>query len=193
MGYIVTQMSIRDIYLKLRLKLRSAEGFKAGPLRAAVAIILYVSELGFEALYVKRVCSPLDPWSGHIAFPGGRCREDDGGIIETAIREVYEETGIRLSRLDIVGLMDGFHPLNEPSLEVIPVIVLVDTKPAVKLSGELQEYFWAPVDRLSTGIVEVRCSDGGLRRVEAYIYGGYIIWGLTARITRSLIEILQAL
>ena len=188
-------MDLKEVYLRLRSKLKSAEDFKANlhSRKAAVAIILHVSELGFEALYVRRICNPLDPWSGQIAFPGGRCSEGDEGIIETAIREVYEETSIELSRMDIVGLMDGFYPTNEPELEVIPVIALVKAKPNVKLSNELQEYFWAPINRLDTGSVEVRLSSGELRCVEAYIYEGFIIWGLTARITKSLVGILQAL
>lgn len=188
-------MSLKEAHLRLRSKLKSVEEFKVKPYsrRAAVAVILHGSGLDFEALYVRRICNPLDPWSGQVAFPGGRCREGDRSIIETAIREVYEETGIELSRLDIVGLMESFYPTNEPELEVVPVVALVKTKPNVRLSSELQEYFWAPINKLSIGSVEVKLSSGELRRVEAYIYEEFIIWGLTARITKSLIEILQAL
>jgi 8-oxo-dGTP diphosphatase len=188
-------MSLEDICLKLRFKLKPPEHFKLKPCfgKAAVAIILYVSGGGFEALYVKRTCNPSDPWSGQVAFPGGRFRGDDGDIIKTAIREVYEETSIKLSRIDILGLMEGFHPLNEPRLEVIPVVALTKSKPNVRLSSELQEYFWAPVNRLNKGSVEVKHSNGRVECVEAYMYDGYIIWGLTARITESLIKILQGL
>jgi 8-oxo-dGTP pyrophosphatase MutT (NUDIX family) len=188
-------MSLEDICLKLRFKLKSYECFKLEQYfwKAAVAIILHPSKMGFEALYVKRAYNPSDPWSGQIAFPGGRFREGDEDIVETAIREVYEETGIKLSRMDILGLMEAFHPINEPRLEVIPVVALIRSKPNVKLSGELQEYFWAPVNRLSKGNAEVKHSDGRMRFVEAYMYDGYVIWGLTARITESLIRILQSL
>jgi len=188
-------MSLEDICLKLRFKLKPYEYFKLEQCfrKAAVAIILHASKMGFEALYVRRAYNPSDPWSGQIAFPGGRFRESDGDIVETAIREVYEETSIKLSRMDILGLMEAFHPLNEPRLEVIPVVALIKSKLNVKLSGELQEYFWAPINRLSKGNAEVKYNDGRVGCVEAYIYDGYVIWGLTARITESLIKILQSL
>ena len=47
-----------------------------GQTRAAVAALLRPGEGGVEILFIHRAEDPRDPWSGHMAFPGGR--EDPG-------------------------------------------------------------------------------------------------------------------
>lgn len=158
---------------------------KADEDRAAVMIIL-CEDGELEALYIRRAVNPMDPWSGQIAFPGGRTKMQDVDIIETAIREAWEEVGIEVKREDVIGILGVFQPANEPKLKVYPVIAKLKFKPEVKLSNEVTDYMWIPIKRLCLSEVEI---DG--RRVEGYRYGSYIIWGLTARITKRLIEILK--
>jgi len=153
--------------------------------KAAVMIIL--CENGeIEALYIKRASNPMDPWSGQIAFPGGRAKTRDVDIIETAIRETREEIGIEVKREEVIGVLGVFQPANEPKLKVYPVIAKLNFKPKVKLSNEVTDYMWIPIKRLCLSELEI---DG--RRVEGYRYGSHIIWGLTARITKKLIELLK--
>src|SRR5258706_15931093 len=40
--------------------------------RAAVALILRDGPQGIEVLFIRRAEHPQDPWSGQMAFPGGR-------------------------------------------------------------------------------------------------------------------------
>jgi 8-oxo-dGTP pyrophosphatase MutT (NUDIX family) len=49
-----------------------------------------------ELLLIQRALRPLDPWSGHIGFPGGRREEADDGDLGAALRETREELGIDL-------------------------------------------------------------------------------------------------
>src|SRR4051812_3842337 len=55
--------------------------------RAAVAAILRDAAEGPEILFIRRAEHPQDPWSGHMAFPGGREEPGDADLLETAIRE----------------------------------------------------------------------------------------------------------
>ena len=65
--------------------------------RAAVAILLRDDAVrGCEVLYIRRATSRADPWSGHVAFPGGKRDEGDSSDKQTAVREVAEEIGLDL-------------------------------------------------------------------------------------------------
>lgn len=50
-----------------------------------------------EVLLIQRAPRAGDPWSAHLALPGGRRDEDDVDDIATARRETLEEIGINLS------------------------------------------------------------------------------------------------
>src|SRR6185295_3323821 len=65
--------------------------------RAAVAAILRESATDLEALLIRRAEREDDPWSGHMAFPGGRRGAADRDIEETARRETLEEIGLDLA------------------------------------------------------------------------------------------------
>src|SRR5258706_3496876 len=79
-----------------------------GVRRAAVALIFRLGENDMlELLFIKRAEYEGDPWSGQIAFPGGRAEARDASLEETAIRETREETWIGLAReWTIVGMLD---------------------------------------------------------------------------------------
>src|SRR4051812_23466320 len=75
--------------------------------RAAVAIILREHEGGLEALFIRRADHPLDPWSGQMAFPGGRQDPEDADLLATALRETVEEVGIDLAAAgELLGTLD---------------------------------------------------------------------------------------
>ena len=66
--------------------------------KAAVALTLRESAHGLELLFIHRAEHPQDPWSGQMAFPGGRCERGDEDLERTAIRETAEEIGLDLRR-----------------------------------------------------------------------------------------------
>src|SRR5689334_17901368 len=60
------------------------------PRRAAVALVLRVVSGRLELLFVKRAEYAGDPWSGQVAFPGGRQEPVDETLWDTAVRETRE-------------------------------------------------------------------------------------------------------
>jgi len=160
----------------------------AGADRAAVTMIIYESE-DLDVLFVKRVAGAGDPWSGQIAFPGGRFEHPDNSIIDTAIRETSEETGIDLSsRSRLVGALDEVRPSNRPNLIVTPFVALVEEKPATKPGPEIEETFWASLRRLESIAYETTLTTGAIWRGEAYRYKNYIVWGMTRNIINRLLS-----
>ena len=89
-----------------------------GDSHAAVALILdnSVSLDDPEIVFIERAQVLSDPWSGHIAFPGGRCEPGDQLPQDTAVRETEEEIGVDLSAGQLLGRLDDLtgrrsHPL----------------------------------------------------------------------------------
>jgi 8-oxo-dGTP diphosphatase len=164
----------------------------AGSDRAAVTLIIGDSE-GLDVLFVKRVESASDPWSGQIALPGGKFELEDGNMIGTAIRETLEEAGIDLrSQGRLVGALDDIRPSNRPNLVVTPFVALVEDTLPPTLGPEIQEAFWAPLRGLERTRFETVLTSGRRWSGEAYRYRSYIIWGLTGQIVERFLSLLQA-
>ena len=75
--------------------------------QAAVAVILRDSGEHTEVLFILRATKQGDPWSGHMAFPGGHWEDQDKSLRETAARETMEEIGLDLSHAAFLGELDA--------------------------------------------------------------------------------------
>src|SRR5437868_11197023 len=134
---------------------------EAGVRRAAVALIFRAGRDGSpELLFIKRAEYPGDPWSGQIAFPGGREESGDASLQQTAIRETREETGIDLGREGmLIGVLDDLRPrtVRLPAVVVRPYVAVLDRSEALELSAEVALAFWIPFgDLADKGVVAAR-------------------------------------
>ena len=165
------------------------------PLRhAAVALVLRHGPEGEpELLMIKRAEHEADPWSGHIALPGGRHEPQDASLVETAVRETREETGLDLARAGrILGTLDEISPMTPvlPRIVVRPHVALLGGSTEVTPSHEVAAAFWVPLSALreergwSEATIVVR---GRERRVACFEYGEYLVWGLTERVLRQFV------
>ncbi len=160
-----------------------------GMSEAGVAIILRSLE-PVECLFIKRVVSPTDPWSGHIAFPGGRRKEGDRDILDTIYREVLEEVSIDLrSDAELIYRLPPTFPGNMPELKVHPYVFRLTRDVDIKPGMEVERFYWISLMDLSIESV-LMDTHRGKRMVEAYVYRGsgehVVIWGMTKRILDSM-------
>jgi 8-oxo-dGTP pyrophosphatase MutT (NUDIX family) len=164
---------------------------------AAVAMILHQSADDLEALFIKRAARAGDPWSGQIAFPGGRFDSADADLLATAMRETREETGINLHSAEQLGVLDDLNPRTPtlPPIVVRPFVFGVAARPALSLSpAEVQRAFWLPFTDLARAGVrkEITLTLRGAPRVfPAYDLGEDVIWGMTERILTSFLDRLR--
>lgn len=176
----------------------------AGPVRrppegrdAAVGVLL--REAGDpEILLIRRAERPGDPWSGHMALPGGLHSADDGDLAATLIRETREETGIQLRPASILGALDPVAPAT-PRLPPIYIAPFVARVPADTLATpdlrEVMETYWIPISYLrdERNAHDYLYEGGGVRRTFPSVrYGDHVIWGLTHRILQQFLEIAGA-
>ena len=161
--------------------------------QAAVALVLRVGE-ELEFLLVRRAESERDPWSGHMAMPGGRREQNDPNLVATAIRETAEETHILLDSEWTLGRLDPVSPQSQrlPTLRVHPFVFAApsDTT-AIPEGSEIASVHWVPVSQLFDPdlhtTVEIPLI-GTIREFPALKLGGHIVWGLTYRILRNFQE-----
>jgi 8-oxo-dGTP pyrophosphatase MutT (NUDIX family) len=156
---------------------------------AAIALVLRPNDEGdSDLLMIKRAEVERDPWSGHIACPGGRMDPTDRDLEHTAIRETWEETGIDLSRDGrILGTLDDITPRTPtlPPIVIRPFIAVVRQDVTIVESPEVAEAFWVPMAairetaRWGKALVPIR--GVGDREVEVFRHGAYTVWGLTHR------------
>lgn len=165
--------------------------------KAAVALIFRAGEDGKpELLFIKRSDYPGDPWSGQVAFPGGREEPGDTSLADTAARETREETGLELERDGaFIGTLDDLRPrINRlPDVIVRPYVVLLDRCEPLILSPEVALAFWIPlaVLRETDSWRETPILARGIPiSARAFHYEGHIIWGLTERILGQLLGLL---
>jgi 8-oxo-dGTP pyrophosphatase MutT (NUDIX family) len=163
--------------------------------RAAVAVIVRDGEAGLEILFIRRADHPDDPWSGQMAFPGGRAEPGDADLLATAVRETLEETGIDLARaadalgpLDEVRAMARMRPMD---LAITPFVFRLRAPVTPTLSDEVRSLHWLALDDLVRpdlrSTMDYAHRDGVLRfpclRVQ-----DLVIWGLTYRMFLGLLE-----
>jgi 8-oxo-dGTP pyrophosphatase MutT (NUDIX family) len=162
---------------------------------AAVAIILLEQPEGLEALFIKRATRIGDPWSGQVAFPGGRHDPVDPDLLDTAIRETREETGLDLADAERLGVLDDLYPRipTLPPVLVRPFVFALAARRPVVANAEVERAFWVSLARLGEPGVrrEVKLQVRGMERVfPAYDLGEDVIWGMTERILTPFLELI---
>jgi 8-oxo-dGTP pyrophosphatase MutT (NUDIX family) len=160
--------------------------------RAAVALIVGPHD---ELLFIRRAERAGDPWSGDMAFPGGRAEPHDPSVRATAVRETMEEIGLDLHGAAYLGALPPLRsPTRLPSANfgVFPFVFRVEAWPcAFTLSGEVAAVHRFTLERLIVG------EGRGTFRYDRNGYDlelphvdldGVRVWGLTLRMVDALVE-----
>jgi len=186
--------------VRLRSSLASRNAVEAedetGVRRAAVALIFRAGADGSpELLFIKRAEYPGDPWSGQIAFPGGREEAGDSSLEETAARETREETGIDLAREGmVIGVLDDLRPMRIrlPAVVVRPYVAVVHREEPLDLSSEVALAFWIPFGDLAqkeSWQNDTVFARGVQINARVFRHDDHVIWGMTERILAQLLEL----
>jgi 8-oxo-dGTP pyrophosphatase MutT (NUDIX family) len=152
-----------------------------------------------SVLLIRRSDAPGDPWSGHMAMPGGKQEPNDVDLVHTAIRETEEEVGLTLDRdAQLIGALDdvpAFARGRRTGLVVTPhlfVLTGAGPRPTLRPSFEVQESLWVPVSRLlapDSRRERVYDVEGVPMRLPAWDYDGRLIWGLTHHMLSGLLRL----
>ena len=157
--------------------------------QAAVSVVLRPTASDTEALFILRAKKDGDPWSGHMAFPGGHHETDDESLRHTAERETYEEIGLNLTAHgEFIGQIDPVqaNPRGRDLDIIVTPFVYELKQPEVRLvpNYEVADVLWGSLNEMHTG--EAHTSGEFMVAGESVSYTGYgvgdeVVWGLTYR------------
>jgi 8-oxo-dGTP pyrophosphatase MutT (NUDIX family) len=160
---------------------------------AAVLVPLFNKEGNCHLLLTKRT-DQVKYHKGEISFPGGMVDEDDLDLENTALREAFEEIGLKESDVQIIGVLDDIITVTEfvvtPFVGLFPYPYPFKTSPV-----EIAELIEVPLSFLLTeeNFNEREITTMGQRDiVSAYQYGEHTIWGATARILKQFLDIISS-
>jgi 8-oxo-dGTP pyrophosphatase MutT (NUDIX family) len=157
--------------------------------RAAVALVLREIDGRTEVLFIERALHEGDPWSGHMAFPGGRVDPGDPSARHAAERETHEEVGLDLHGAEQLGRLDDLHGRRAsgvPQLIISGFVYCIGEPQALTLNREVREAFWFPLAELHA---PDRAVPYRIEQVEGMEFPGilvgrperHVVWGLTYR------------
>lgn len=170
---------------------------RGGPF-ASVAMIFAGGPRDPLVLFIERAKRIGDPWSGHMAFPGGRVEVEDADPRRTAERETFEEVGIDLALGQLLGRLDdqagrraGTSWAGRP---IAAYVYHLEAPAPVLPSPEVEEALWVPTSALLEPRNRVDYTVSYAPGVFPGILVGkpdrHVIWGLTYRFLESLLSII---
>lgn len=168
---------------------------KATTRQAAVAIIVRNLD-GIhgheEMLFIKRADKDGDPWSGHMAFPGGHLDPVDSDLLDAAKRETMEEIALDLEPADYLGALDHHHAQPRGrvlDMLIAPHVFQIHTDPEFNPNYEVAEVVWTPLSPMVNNEfhdMETKPMAGTPTVFNGYrLPRGHFVWGLTYRILKT--------
>lgn len=159
---------------------------------AAVLILLVKDDDDWKIVYTRRTTG-VRTHQGEVSFPGGSYEKGDDTMVQTALRETFEEIGVEPECIRILGGLDPIRTIS--NFMVYPFVGIMECVPEFVINpDEVERLFMIPLKWLENHenfyeqdhLVENRF----VRKVIHYHdYEGEHLWGLTARITQQLLEI----
>jgi 8-oxo-dGTP pyrophosphatase MutT (NUDIX family) len=174
------KQQIEEILRHRKTKKITGEDLKA----SAVLIPLFYNQGQYHVLFTER-SDEVNFHKGQVCFPGGSREPSDSSLLQTALREIEEEIGLKAKDVEILGEFDDNVTLTS-NYVISPFVAFIPHPYPFKVdSREIKEIFSVPLSFLM---------DEANFKPDSYTYEyeGHVIWGATARILRQFIDLLKS-
>jgi 8-oxo-dGTP pyrophosphatase MutT (NUDIX family) len=156
------------------------------------AVLIPILPLGNEFCFLlTQRTHKVETHKGQISFPGGIQEDSDPSLLQTALRETWEEIGLAQHAIHILGEFDEY--LSITGLIVTPFAAYIGGPlNLVPNPDEVDEILRVPFSTFRDSHclrVETRVRQGVERKVYFYDFEGKEIWGLTAQIVRDFLAL----
>ena len=160
---------------------------------AGVMVLLFQREEEYTVILNRRTRT-VGHHKGEISFPGGRMEAGDEGLLDTALRETFEEMGISREKIQVLGRIDDMQ--TKTGYMIRPFVGVIDYPYNYRLSNEeVEEVLEMPVAGLFSPEYqrdEIRITGKKQDKAPVYVYEGNVVFGATARILHNLADIIAA-
>lgn len=158
---------------------------------AAVLLPIYERDDEYYILFTKRT-EKVEHHKGQISFPGGVCHEGDRDLRDTALRETFEEIGVRPEDVEILGELDKMGTATSNFL-ITPFVGIIPYPYEFTISrDEIEELVEVPISALldeKNYHEELGVYQGIPYLGSFFDYKGKMIWGATARILKQFLDL----
>jgi 8-oxo-dGTP pyrophosphatase MutT (NUDIX family) len=156
---------------------------------AAVLVPIYEKEREYYILFIKRT-EWVGSHKGEISFPGGVHEAQDRTLLDTALREAMEEIDLSPDRVEVLGELDD-ETSAKTRYAITPFLAFISWPCPLRVDGrETEEMIEVPLrELLGKGYTRSEQRDGKRATIYFYDYEGRTIWGATARILHTFLDI----
>lgn len=158
---------------------------------AAVLIPLLCKDGEWHVMVTQRT-QTVEHHKGQISFPGGACEPDDVDLRATALRETFEEIGVPPEAVEVLGALDDFPTITR--FVVTPYVGVIPHPFPYRLHAvEVEAVIEVPLSFLRDADnlrVEQMEYEGRSHDVLFWDFGAYTIWGATARMLKTLLDLI---
>ena len=176
----------------IKQKLKQINPIESTIYKKAGVLILLLHENDKEDMRIlfTRRSANLSTHSGEVSFPGGKWEEQDESLFDTAVRESYEEIGLKQNNMIKLGSLNFL--LSRHKVEVNPFVGYLETKQVFEGNYEIDTIITVPISFLTNpeNISYIEFNRKDLKvSIPSWVYNGNHIWGLTAMITADFLNI----
>ena len=155
---------------------------------ASVLIIIYGDKP--EILMTKKPIT-LTQHGGEISFPGGKISEIDDDLLDTALRETKEETGLKILRDNVIGQLKQVTTLNS-GFTIVPFVCMLDSIGRLVPNSEVDSFLHIPLlPFLETLESDLDPKHNSIQEMYTYTFERNLIWGASARMLKQITDILR--
>ena len=157
---------------------------------ASVMLIIHFTMGDPHILLIKRT-KLVKNHAGEISFPGGNFTPMDVNMLQTAIREIEEELGLKINKEQVIGSLNAERTLTSRYI-IYPYVTLLEKIPRIVVTNyEVEKIIDAPL----ISLLKSRESDikhqqeYSISQLPKFTYNNEVVWGATARILDQLVKI----
>ena len=150
---------------------------------ASVLIIIFAESP--KILMIKKPIT-MNHHGGEIAFPGGKISDEDNDLLDTALRETKEETGITVEREKIIGQLEPVTTLNS-GFTILPFVCILDKIKNLMPNSEVDEFLEIPlITFLETLANDSDPEHNSIQEMYTFTFENHLIWGASARMLKQI-------